>query len=48
MMLSLWSVYFACLGVLQAYMTLGLWSAHLASEQDHESQVALFSSNSSM
>lgn len=33
---------FACLGVLQACMFLGLWSARLAKAQAHESQVALF------
>lgn len=33
---------FACLGILQAHMFLGLWSAILANAQTHESQVALF------
>lgn len=32
----------ACLGILQACMFLGLWSACLAKAQAHESQVALF------
>lgn len=33
---------FACLGILQACMFLGLWSASLANAQAHDSQVALF------
>ena len=33
---------FACLGILQACLLLGLWSAILAKKQAHESQVALF------
>lgn len=37
---------FACRGILQACMFLRLWSAGLAMAQAHESQIALFSSNS--
>lgn len=33
---------FACLGILQACMLLGLWSASLAKSQAHDSKVALF------
>lgn len=33
---------FACLGILQACLFLGLWSAILANAQAHESQVAPF------
>lgn len=33
---------FACLGILQACLFSGLWSAILAKAQAHESQVALF------
>ena len=33
---------FACLGILQACMFLGLWSASLAKAQAHDSQAALF------